>query len=142
MAFSTKECAWAQVTTKILGRTITGMRGFEYKTSIEKELLHAAGSQAIDIQEGNEKNEGNVKLLKYELDLMNEAAVVAGYASILKVPHTLINITCTYKASPLSDMKTIEVSGVAFTEMPVNMEQNAKMTEVTLPFIAMDIKHK
>ena len=36
--------------------------------------------------------------------------------------------------------KTIfNVRGIAFTEVANAMEQNAKMREVTLPFIAMDI---
>lgn len=142
MSFSTKECAWAQTSIKVLGRTITGVRGFEFKNSIEKEHLYAAGSKPIDIQSGNEKPDGNLKLLKFEVDLMNDAARLAGYESILHVPHSLVNITCTYKADKLSAMKTIEAAGVSFSELPVGMEQNAKNTEVTLPFLAMDIKHK
>jgi hypothetical protein len=48
---------------------------------------------AIDVQEGNESASGTITLLKYEFDMLNDAALAAGFANIIKVPHTLINIT-------------------------------------------------
>lgn len=139
-AFSTKECAWAQINITVLGRKIVGLRGFEFKKTVEKEHLYGAGDAPIDIQTGNKKVEGNIKLLKYEVDMMNDAAKVAGFFDILEVPHQLVLITCDYKKLATDPKRTITVSGVAFTELTSAMEQNAKMTEVTLPFIAMDIK--
>lgn len=141
-AFSTSECAWSQTSVTILKRTIVGITGFEFKAAIEKEYLRAAGSKPIDIQMGDESYTGNIKLLKYEVDMLNEAAQFAGYDSILHVPHTLIVITCVYKKTPSDTPKTITAPSVAFTEMPFAMEKNAKMTEVTLPFLAMDMQFK
>jgi hypothetical protein len=137
MSFSTKECAWAQTTLKILGRTITGVRAFEFTKAVEKEHLFAAGADPIDIQEGNKTPTGSITLLKYELDMMNEAAVIAGYADITEVPHTLISATCTYKKTATSQAKSISALGMAFSSMGAGMQQNAKMTEVPLPFLAM-----
>lgn len=140
--FKTNECAWAQFAIKMLGRTIQGIRGFEFKYSIEKELLYAAGSAAIDVQEGNESGSGTITLLKYEFDLLNDAAFAAGYANIIKVPHTLINITGMFKKDAFSATRIIEVPTLAFTDCTVAMQQNAKMTEVPLPFIAPTIIHR
>jgi hypothetical protein len=139
--FSTKECAWAHVSVTLLGRTIVGLRGFEFKKTIEKEHLYGAGDKPIDIQSGNQKFEGNLKLLKFEVDMLNDAAVNAKYADILDVPHDQIVITCDFKKKDSDTTRTITVSGVAFNELTTAMEQNAKMTEVTLPFLAMNIEY-
>lgn len=139
MSFSTKECAFKHVTITLLGRSIIGLRGFEFKKSVEKEELYGAGDEPIDIQSGNKKYDGNLKLLKYEVDQLNEAAQAAGFADLLEVPHEAIVITCQFKKTAQSASKTHTARGVAFTEMPFGLEQNAKNTEVTLPFIAMKI---
>ncbi len=138
--FSTKECAFKHVTITVLGRTITGLRGFEFKKAIEKEELYGSGDEPIDIQSGNKKYDGNLKLLKYEVDLLNDAAQAAGYEDITEVPHEAIVITCQFKKTAQSASRTHAARGVSFTEMPFGMEQNAKNTEVTLPFIAMKIR--
>lgn len=137
--FSTKECAWAQVKMKMLGRTITGLRGFEFRKAVEKELLYAAGPEAIDIQEGNKAGSGTITLLKFELDLLNDAAIAAGFADIVEVPHVLISITGQFKKNIGSKSRIIEVPALAFTDMSVAMQQNAKFAEVSLPFISAKV---
>lgn len=139
--FKTQDCAWSNIKLTLLGRTLTGLRGFETKKSIEKEHVYASGDEPVDIQSGNKKYEGSLKLLKYEVDLLNEAALNAGFADITEVPHTLITSTIEFKKELLGTIRTIAIIGIAFTELPSNMEQNAKMNEVTLPFIAMRIQH-
>lgn len=139
--FSTKECAWAHVSVTLLGRTIVGLRGFEFKKTVEKEHLYAAGDMPIDIQSGNQKFEGHLKLLKFEVDMLNDAAANANYSDILDVPHDLIVITCDFKKRDTDPTRTITASGIAFNELTLTMEQNAKMTEVTLPFLAMNIEY-
>jgi hypothetical protein len=135
--FDTLECSWSKVSVKLLGRTLTGLRGFSFKKGIEKEHLYAAGSDPIDIQSGNKKPEGSLKVLKYEFDMMNDAAQAAGYDDILEVPHSAVVITCAYKKNPNDPIRIIEAQGVAFSEYDVNMEQNGKMTEISLPFLAI-----
>jgi hypothetical protein len=139
MAFFTDECAWAQTSVKVLGRTIKGIRGFGFSKGVEKEHLYAAGDEPIDIQTGNKKYEGNIKLLKYEVDLMNDAAQAAGFADITEVPPAAILITCTFKANPTSALRVVTAISVAFSETKYDMEQNAKMMDVTLPFICMKV---
>jgi hypothetical protein len=139
MEFNTKDCAWANITVTLLGRKITGLRGFELKKTKEKEHVYAAGDEPVDINSGNNKYEGNFKMLKYELDLLNEASQLAGYEDLTEVPHTLITSTVEYKKTATSPLKVIAVPGIAFTELTIAMEQNAKMSEVTIPWLAMRI---
>ena len=139
MPFDSKECAWAQTSLKILSRTVTGRRGFAFKYGIDKELLYAGGSMPIGIQNGNEKPEGNIKILKFELDMLNDAAQLVGYKSIIHVPHTAILITCSFKKDITDVLRIIEASGVGLMEWEVAQEQNAKFTDITIPFIALDV---
>lgn len=135
--FDTAECSWSNVSVKLLGRTLTGLRGFSFKKGIEKEHLYAAGSNPIDIQTGNVKPEGSLKMLKYEFDLLNDAAQAAGYDDILEVPHSAVVITCAYKKRAGDPIRIIESQGVAFTEYEAALEQNAKNSEISLPFLAI-----
>jgi hypothetical protein len=137
--FTTEECAWSQTSVRILGSTIKGLRGFSFKKGIEKEHLYAAGDDPIDIQSGNKKPEGSLKVLKYEFDKLNDAAQAAGYQDITEVPHELILITCAYKKKATDPMRVCEAAGVGFMEYEVAMEQNAKMTEISLPFLAIKV---
>jgi len=133
------ECAWKHAEVIVLGRIIKGLRGFEFKKTVEKEPLYGAGQHAIDIQEGNIKCEGNIKVLGFELDALNKAAIVAGYSDISEVPHEAITLQATFKKNVTDPKTTLSVVGVAFTEVTNAMEQNAKMREVTLPILAMNI---
>lgn len=138
--FSTKECAWAQTSLKLFGRTIEGLKGFEFDKEIEKELIYAAGDEAIDITAGNKRVTGNLTVLKYEFDKLTDAAQAAGYDDITEVPHTAIVITCAFKTNPQTPIRTIVVTGVAFTKWTASQQQNAKFTDVPLPFIALKAK--
>lgn len=137
MSFSTAECAWAQTSMKVLGATIIGIRGFEFKKTKEGEYLYGAGDEPIDIQRGNKGYPGNLKLLKYEVDKLNDAAKVAGYEDITEVPHEAVVITTLYKKKATDPIRTITAAGVAFTEITAAMEQNGKMDEVQLPLLCM-----
>lgn len=141
MDFKTQDCAWSNIKLTLLGRTLTGLRGFETKKTIEKEHVYASGDEPVDIQSGNKKYEGSLKLLKFEVDLLNDAALIAGFADITEVPHTLITATIEFKKELIGTIRTIAVLGISFTELPTAMEQGAKMNEVTLPFIAMRVQH-
>jgi hypothetical protein len=133
------ECAWHQSELKLLGRVIKGLRGWEYKKTTEKEALYGAGQHAIDISEGNVKCEGNFKLLGFEVDALNKAARTAGYDDIAAVPHEAIVATIKFQKTKLEPVTMVTVIGIGFTEVGGAMEQGAKMREVTLPWISMDI---
>lgn len=139
---TTSECSWAQFEVTVLGKTIKGLRGFEFKKTIEKEELYGAGNQPLDITDGNIKYEGNIKILGFEIDALNKAATLAGFGDITEVPHEAIVIICSYKRRITDKSNTYTARGVAFTETGVSMNQNDKHREITLPFKAMDILHQ
>lgn len=133
------ECAWKHGELILLGRRINGLRGFELKKTVEKEHLYGTGQNPLDIQEGNIKCEGSIKVLGFEFDAMNRAAMMAGYSDITEVPHEAIVMTVKLQKSVAEQKTVFNVRGIAFTEEVNSMEQNAKMREVTLTFLAMDI---
>src|SRR5687767_14840298 len=99
MEFNSQECAWADLSVKLFDSQVKGLRGIRYKKEVEKEPLYAAGSAPISIQHGNEKYDGSLKVLKGELDKMNEAAKKAGFRDITEVPAQMVVITINYKAA-------------------------------------------
>lgn len=127
------------MSVKLLGATIIGLRGFSFKRGISKEHLYAAGDDPIDIQSGEKKPEGSLKLLKFELDKLNDAAQAAGFEDITQVPHPLITITCRFKKFETSRARITEAFGVSFLEYEEAMNQGEKFMEVTLPFLAMKV---
>lgn len=137
MSFSTKECAWSQTSVKLLGRTIVGIRGFEFQKDFEKEYIYGAGADPIDINSGNKGYPGSLTLLKFEVDKLNDAAVAAGYEDITEVPHEAVVITTVFKKNPQDQARTITAMGVAFTNLTIAHQQAAKMSEVQLPLMAM-----
>lgn len=136
---TSKECAWANFEVKILGRVVKGLRGFSIKKSVEKEHLYGAGDEPLDIQWGNKKYEGSIKVLGFEADAMDKAAALAQFEDVTEVPHEGIVLTISYKKRMTDKVTTITVNGVAFTETGIDLEQNAKHREVTIPFLAMNI---
>lgn len=122
-----------------MGRKISGLRGWEYKKTVEKEPLYGAGQHAIDIQSGNIKCEGNFKLLGFEVDALNKEAKAAGYDDISEVPHELITSTIKFQKTKADPVTIVNISGISITEVGGAMEQGAKMRETTLPWIAMNI---
>jgi hypothetical protein len=139
MEFNTKDCSWSVITITLLGRKITGLRGFSVKKTVEKEHVYASGDEPVDIQSGNKKYEGDYKMLKYEVDMLNDAAQAAGYVDITEVPHELITSTIEYKKNAVDKIRTTSVLGISFTELSEGMEQNSKMHEISLPYLAMRV---
>lgn len=136
--FSTAECAWHHIKVKVLTRTLVGIRGFDLKKTFEKEYLYAAGNKPIDIQEGQQAYPVTLKLLKFEVDQLNDAARLAGYKDITEVPHEAVVITVSYKKKATDPARSITCPGVAFTEISAAMDTGGKMTEVSMPGLAMD----
>lgn len=136
---TSSECAWRDFQVQILTRTIKGLRGFGFKKEKEKEAIYGSGDEPLDIMTGQSKYSGNLKLLGFEVDAMNAVASAAGYGDITEVPHELIVITCSYKRRITDRIKSYTATGVAFTENGVDLENNAKHREITLPFIAMSV---
>ncbi|MDL1913049.1 MAG: hypothetical protein FDW93_00765 [Bergeyella sp.] len=136
---TSSECACAHFEVQILGRVIKGLRGFSINKTVDKEHIYGSGNEPLDILGGNIKYEGSVKLLGFEVDAMHRAAQLAQFSDITDVPHEGIVLFISYRKRPFDPLRSYTVTGVSFTETGVNLEQNAKYREITLPFIAMNI---
>lgn len=134
------ECGWKQCEIKLLGRTLTGITAWELKKTVEKEHLYGAGGQPIDIVEGNSSYEGSVTLLGFEYDMMNTAAIAAGYNDITEVPHEATVMTVSYKRTLADRTTVVTARGIAFTEIPHGIGSGDKNRSYELPFICMDVK--
>lgn len=139
MHIRSSECAWHHSTVNILGRNLVGITAWEFKKEVEKTAEYGAGQKAIDIQEGPEKCSGSITVFGYELDKMEQAAKLAGYESLLHVPHEAIVVTTCLRKTLADPIITITARGVSFTETTDGMGQGDKKRECPLPFICLDI---
>jgi len=137
MIFDTKEVTWANMKVVLLGKELTGIRGIKYKLTQEKEHLHGAGDEPIGIQRGKRTYEGEIKLLKFEYDILADAVKKAGGRDILDLS---AEIVVTYVKDALSTPRTDIIQGFQFKEFEKGWEQGAKFMELTLPIIFMGLK--
>ena len=127
--FNSKEYEWADVSAVIAGRSVTGLRGVEYKTSQEKEALYAKGNKPHGIQRGNKSYDGTITILQSEL---------AAGGDVLDAR---FNIIVSYGNPSYGDnIKTDLLVGVEITEVPKGLKQGDKFMEVALPIIMLDVK--
>lgn len=134
MAFNSREYEWADVTLILGGADLTGIRGIKYLEKIEREPIHAKGRTPHSIQSGNITYDGEITLLQSEL----ETLITSGNGSILG-----LSLDCEVSyGTPPNAMITDRVLGLRFTESPKELKQGDKFMEVTLPFIALDVKNQ
>lgn len=136
---TSSECAFAQFEIKFLGRVIKGLRGFSLKKEKEIEEVYGAGQEPLDLNEGNNKYSGSIKVLGFEVDALNATAKAAGYDDLTEVPHEAATLTLSFKKRATDPLTTYTVRGVKMTEWSAEMDQGAKHRETTLPFKAMSI---
>ena len=139
LVYNGQEVVWMDMSVRVFGSVMVGLRGIKHTFELEREALYAAGNRVIGIQTGNEKLEGSLKILKNDFDKLNDAAVLAGFKNICYVPYQLFVITVNYKVAYGRPMRTDILSGVAPSKFEKGLEQNAKMMEIELPFLFMDL---
>lgn len=132
--FNSRQYEWADLTLVLGGRDITGFRGIKYSEKIEREPVYAKGRHPHSIQSGNISYEGEITILQSEY----EALVKAGKGSILSLS---IDAICSY-GNPTNGDALINdrIEGIRFTEAPKELKQGDKFMEITLPFLALNVK--
>lgn len=134
--FNSRQYEWADVTLILGGRDVTGVRGVKYEKAIEREAVFAKGRKAHSIQSGNETVTGEIKMLQSEY----EALITVGKGSIFGLS---LDALVSYGNPATGDaMTTDRIEGIRFTSEPSEMNQNDKFQEVTLPFLALDVKRQ
>lgn len=132
---NTREYQWSDIQVRIGGRDIVGIRSVKYTESQEKEVLYAKGSKPRSIQRGNVSIEGEIGLTQSEYEALRAASPTG---TILDLN---VNVMVSYGNPAMGiAMSTDELVGVEFTEAPMEMTQGDKMMEITLPFIATNVR--
>lgn len=136
MSFDNKEVTWANMKVVMLGKELTGIRGIKYKAAQEKELLHGAGDEPIGVQRGKRTYEGEIKLLKFEYDILVDAVQREGGRDIL-------DLTADIVISYVKDNETIPrtdiIKGFQFKDFQKGWDQGAKYMEITLQIVFMNL---
>ena len=133
--FDSKECEWSDMTLYIEGVKLTKIVVLKYKSSKEKEALHAAGDMPISIQGGNRTYTGNLKILKGALDDLNTAARAAGGKDALDISFTVV---VTYRAKGTRPLRTDTLKSVEITDFEKGWEQGAKNMPIECPIMFLD----
>lgn len=134
MVRNSKEYDWTKISVVILGRTVAGLRGIDYKAKMAKEALHGAGVNPKAVQSGKREYEGTLTILQSELEALNRAAKEAGYTDCLDLE---FDIVVTYAASGVVSTDIVRCASI--TEFPKGMKQGDLYSEHALPFIALRI---
>ena len=106
----------------------------------ETEELYGAGNDPIDIQAGNRKYSGSLKVLKGAFEGINLAVQAVGYKDILDAPASAISIVAVYKPSGSRVLQTDTLLACKFEKYEKGMDQGDKMMEIELPFKFLSIK--
>jgi hypothetical protein len=137
MFINSKEVEWKDITAYINGKRIVKIREIARKKMTDKEALYAEGDKPFSVQSGNKSYEGSITVLVGALDDLNIAAIAAGGEDITDVS---FDIVYSFRPRGIRALKTVLIEGAEIKEYEERMKQGDKFAEVTLPFIAMDIK--
>jgi len=129
---NTPEVTWKEFTIAISGGTVIKIRGIEYFVEDEDELLYAAGSEPLDIQTGNTKYGGSLKMLKGALDDLQVAAKAAGAGVLTKIRFTA---TITYLPAGSRVLMTDTLANCKISKWNKKWDQGAKFMEIDCPIL-------
>lgn len=129
------EFQWEDIKVSILGRVIEGITDIEYEKEVEKKPIYGRGRKVKGIQNGNEKNSGNITLRQSELEAMLVAAKAANpLATVLDL---IFDVQVQYVKG--TDIVKDRIVAAQFTKMSKGMKQGDTDMTIKLPFVAEDI---
>lgn len=128
------EYSWEDYRVIMGGRFVTGIRGFRYKLSQDKEPIYAEGNKPHSMGRGNKHYECELSCLQSEL----EAIIMSAGGDPTEVPP--FTVLHQYVKKGGGPVITDAILDVEFKELEKNMKQGDMFMEVTLPCVCMDIK--
>lgn len=138
--FDSREFQYSDTKVSLLGLQLEGLRGLTYKKEHEKEAVTGQGSDPKAIQRKFKKYDGTLMMLKSDYDILDRAAVAAGYEDLIDVPGKFIAITCVYDKDDGSPIATDILINVEFTSAEDGMKTGDAFKEVSLPFLFLKKK--
>jgi hypothetical protein len=128
-----EQYAWSDYRVFIGGRFVTGIRGFKYGTTHDKEPIYAEGNKPHSMGRGNIGYKCELKCLQSELEAI---IISAGGSPTELAPFTVVH---SYARKSGGTVVTDIVVDVEFTDIEKAMDQGAKFMEVSLPCVCMDV---
>lgn len=126
---------WSSVTVNILGVSVVGIQGIEYKDTEETDPVYGAGKAPVGVGVGNVKFEGKITLLMNEVEALIKVSTTGRLQDI-----PLFDITVSYLQG--TAVMTHKLRGCKFTENAVNVKQGDKMIAVECPLFISFIEWK
>lgn len=134
MEFTSEIYEWADIELQVAGVNITGFTGVKYKPSAEQEAIYAKGRNPIKIATGNFAYEGEFKVLQSAYQNLKRR-----FGNKLFL--TSFNAVVTYgNPSSGTPMATDIIENFKFTDSEKGMSQGDKKMEITMPFIALNVR--
>ncbi len=132
-----REYAYGDINVFLFGQPVAGLRGIDYKVSMNKDYNRGAGRMPRGIQHGERSVEGTLTILQSEFEALNRTAQAKGYKDLLDVDFDIV-ITYTTDNGVITTDK-IHVASVK--ELPKGMKSGDLFSEHALPFIALDVSY-
>jgi hypothetical protein len=130
------EFQWKDFSVLILGKILTGCTDFKWKYESDDAYVYGRGSTPLDIQSGNIKIEGTIKLLQSTFDELNAAAKSQNPSYL--VTDIRFDVVEAYERQGL--LKTNIIKGIKIASFDFGMKQGDKNMEITLPFKALEVQ--
>ncbi|MEG1499385.1 MAG: hypothetical protein RRX93_07825 [Bacteroidales bacterium] len=135
MNFNSKEYTYCDMQVVLFGKPIMGLKGIEYTSKKNKEVLYGAGRYPHAVQHGKREYDGTLTLLQSELIALDRSAQLAGYKDCLDLDFDIV--VCYL--SPTGILTTDVIKGASITEKPKSLKMDDLQMEVALPFVALNI---
>jgi hypothetical protein len=135
MPFDSREYAWKDLRTNILGRTVE-FTNIKYTVKKDKSFVRGKGSKPLHIAHGNEEVSGEVTLLQSEVIALT--AIAKAVNPKYKITDIEFDIICAYGDAD-NGLTTDIVKTVSIQEYEKGMKNGDPNMEVPLKFIALDV---
>lgn len=136
MSFNSKLFPWSSASILILGKTVTGIRGFKYSVESDDEYVYGKGSEPYEIMPGNKSYPCELMLLQDEIEALEIASKLAGGADITDIR---FDVVVSY-TNPGSLVATTDVwKSIKIDKYEKGMKQGDKFMEITLPGKALGV---
>jgi hypothetical protein len=134
--FNSKNYEFADVSVRLLGRTVEGFRGVKYTIKTDQDALYGRGNKPLSIQAGNKSYEGELTVTQSELTGM-EAAIKA-ISPTKDLTDVSFDIVVQYNDGTL--LVTDVIKSARISEYEKGFAQGDKEMEVALKFMALNIQ--
>ena len=136
MPFNSKVYSFSNVSVNILGRNVRGLLGVKYTVKTDKAYLRGRGNKPLSIQSGDKSYEGELQLTQSEI----EAMVLAVKSQDVNADLTDVAFDIVVSYGEGTRVVTDIVLGAEFTDYEKGFKQGDKHMEVSLKFMALDLK--